>query len=266
MPDSTRLDLIMPTESCFRFENGRYLPLPACRGPWDPSSLSGSVIVSLLAFAIEQEVDDSEYLPARLTIDLYRLPDFSPVEITTTRVRDGYRIKVIDAEFIANGISMARASCQMLRKTENSPIKAWSPANWDVPMPEDLPATEEGGLKWRRRISGDMNQFGPKRMWVNEQRELVQSTPLSAWLRAAMVADLTNPWANSGQGGLGYINSDVTLYLHRLPTDDWIGMDVVNHQATDGVAIGECWLYDRQGLIGTSTVTGLAQKKRPNGG
>lgn len=261
MPDSFE-----PTDACFRFEDGHYLPLPASRGPWDPNSLGGSVIVSLLAFAIEQEVDDSDYMPARLTIDLYRLPDFSPVEVATTRVRDGYRIKVIDAEFIANGTSMARASCQMLRRTENSAIKAWRPPTWDVPMPEDIPVDGAAeAMKWRKPISGEMNQFGPKRMWINEQRKLVEGKPLSAWLRAAMAADLTNPWANSGQGGLGYINSDVTLYLHRLPADDWIGMDVVNHQATDGVAIGECWLYDRLGLIGTSTVTGLAQQKPPAG-
>jgi len=29
----------------------------------------------------------------------------------------------------------------------------------------------------------------------------------------------------------------------------------------DGIAIGECWLYDEQGPIGTSTVAALAQRK-----
>jgi acyl-CoA thioesterase len=61
--------------------------------------------------------------------------------------------------------------------------------------------------------------------------------------------------------GLGYINSDVTLYLHRLPVTRWIGFDVVNHHASDGIAIGECWLYDEKGAIGTSTVAALAQRK-----
>jgi hypothetical protein len=35
----------------------------------------------------------------------------------------------------------------------------------------------------------------------------------------------------------------------------------VNHHATDGIAIGECVLYDQQGAIGTSTVAALAQRK-----
>jgi acyl-CoA thioesterase len=80
-------------------------------------------------------------------------------------------------------------------------------------------------------------------------------------MRAALAADFASPFANAGDHGLGYINSDVTLYLHRLPVKEWIGFDVVNHQAADGVAIGECLLYDQQGPIGTSTVAALAQRK-----
>ena len=80
-------------------------------------------------------------------------------------------------------------------------------------------------------------------------------------MRVALAADFASPFANAGEQGLGYINSDVTLYLHRLPVKEWIGFEVVNHHATDGIAIGECWLYDQQGAIGTSTVAALAQRK-----
>ncbi|MBD3648762.1 MAG: thioesterase family protein [Pseudomonadales bacterium] len=256
------------SDAYFSREDGRYHPNPPCRGPWDPKSLSGSVIVSLLAFQIEQQIDTDEYMPARLTVDMYRLPGFSPIEIRTSLVRDGYRIKVIDAEFIADDMSMARASCQLLRKTANAETKVWSPEPWDVPMPEDIPEPEHAftdAMKQRRVISGEMGTYGQKRMWMRDLRNLVDDVPLSSWMRAALVADLTNPWANSGQGGLGYINSDVTLYLHRLPLAEWVGTEVVNHHATDGVAIGECWLYDRKGAIGTSSVTSLAQQKRAPG-
>ena len=61
---------------------------------------------------------------------------------------------------------------------------------------------------------------------------------------------------------LAYINSDVTVYLHREPVTDWIGFDVVNHGATDGVAIGERFLHDEQGPIGTASCTALAQKRK----
>ena len=199
---------------------------------------------------------------------MHRLPDFSPIQIKTNLVRDAYRIKVVDAEFLSNDISMARATCQLLRKTENSPQKVWSPPNWTVPRPDEIPTPSgdrqsEMGSRRMRPISGSMSTFGKKQLWISEQRNLVDEIPLSPWMQVALMADFANPFANSGDGGLGYINSDVTLYLHRLPVDEWLGLEVTNHQATDGVSIAECYIYDLQGMIGSSSVTGLAQKRGP---
>jgi hypothetical protein len=42
---------------------------------------------------------------------------------------------------------------------------------------------------------------------------------------------------------------------------EWIGFEVVNHQATEGVAIGECFIYDQRGPIGSASVAALAQKR-----
>ena len=96
---------------------------------------------------------------------------------------------------------------------------------------------------------------------MSEVRDLVDGAPLTPFVRVAVAADFASPFANAGDQGLGYINSDVTLYLHRLPVKEWIGFEVVNHQASDGIAIGECFLYDENGAIGTSTVAALAQRK-----
>ena len=115
--------------------------------------------------------------------------------------------------------------------------------------------------KWTTRpIVGAMGSLGPRRLWMSEVRELVEGAPMSPFVHVATGADFASPFANAGDQGLGYINSDVTLYLHRLPVTRWIGFDVVNHHASDGIAIGECWLYDEKGPIGTSTVAALAQR------
>ena len=59
----------------------------------------------------------------------------------------------------------------------------------------------------------------------------------------------------------GTATSTVTSHC-ILPEQEWIGFEVVNHHATEGIAIGECFLYDQKGPIGTSTVAALAQRKR----
>ena len=101
--------------------------------------------------------------------------------------------------------------------------------------------------KWTTRpIVGAMGTVGPRRLWMSEVRDLVEGAPLTPFVRVAVAADFASPFANAGDQGLGYINSDVTLYLHRLPVKEWIGFEVVNHHATDGIAIGECLLYDQR--------------------
>lgn len=251
----------MSEESFFIRDGSAFIPQPACRGPWDPKSLNGRVVVALCGFQIEQSHELGEYMPARLTVDMYRLPGFSPIEVKTHVVRDGNRIKVIDAELVSEGVSYARATSQWLKRSQNSAGNVWSPPSWDVPAPESLPEpANRQGMMTMRPITGAIGTFGQKRVWLREHRELVRGTPLSPFIRAAISADLANPFSNSGDRGLGYINSDVTMYLHRLPVDEWIGLEVVNHHATDGVAIGQVVLYDRTGAIGTSSVCGPAQR------
>src|SRR5271154_820782 len=98
-----------------------FIPPSAANGPWDPNSLHGRVIIGLLAFAIEARHGSDDLVPARLTVDMFRLPTMAPIEVKTRIVRDGLRIKVVEADFFSAGVAMARASCQLLRKTQNAP-------------------------------------------------------------------------------------------------------------------------------------------------
>src|ERR1700681_2293815 len=118
----------MTNQPFFTQDRDAYIPTGAARGPWDPNSLHGRVIIGLLAFVIEQRHGADEFVPARLTVDMFRLPNLAPIEIKTKLVRDGLRIKVVEADFVSGGVNMARASCQLLRKTENPQGHIWASA------------------------------------------------------------------------------------------------------------------------------------------
>ena len=256
----------MANEPFFQIEGTHYVPTAAARGPWNPNSLHGRVIAGLLGAEIERLHGSPEFMPARLTVDMYRLPDLSPVEVIVRPVREGKRIKVIDAEFISGGVSAGRATCQLLKRTENPGGNVWKPPSWEVPAPGDIdPPTDTrsgmGGMWATRRIEGDFGTVGRKRIWMSEVRELVAGRPLTPFVRVAVAADFASPFANSGDAGLEFINSDVTVYLHRHPRTEWVGFEVVNHGVSDGVAIGECFLYDEDGPIGSASCAALAQMR-----
>ena len=242
-----------------------FVPTDAARGPWNPQSLHGRVIIGLLGAELERRHGDPDMIPARLTVDMYRLPDLSPIEVQTRVVREGYRIKVVDAECFSAGKSMARATCQFLRRTGAPSGKVWSPPAWDAPAPATIPEPADkrmsmNGMWTARPISGEFGGAGQRRIWMSEVRDLVEGLPITPFGRVATSCDFASPFANAGDRGLEYINSDVTLYLHRMPVTNWVGYEVVNHQATDGVAIGECFVHDEQGPIGSATVCALAQQ------
>ena len=84
---------------------------------------------------------------------MFRLPNITtPIEVTTKLIRDGMRIKVVEAEFVSGGTSMARASCQLLRRTENAPGNVWSPPNWDAPLPDNIPAPTDPQARHERQM------------------------------------------------------------------------------------------------------------------
>lgn len=244
---------------------GRYQPMPSGRGPWNPNSLHGRVVIGLLGHVIEERHGAEGFLPARLTVDMYRLPDFSPVEVATRVVRDGARIKVIDAEFLSNGVSMARATCQLLKITEAPEGEVWSPPTWTVPAPHEIEGQPALGGMWSMKaITSGFGLPGQRRAWIREVRHMVEGVDLTPFARVAIMADIVSPFAHySHDKGLGYINTDATVYLHRAPVGEWIGVEVASHGASDGIATGICYLYDEQGPIGSSSCAALAQRRAP---
>ncbi len=259
----------MTNQPFFVLDGDQYLPQASGRGPWNPNSLHGRVVIGVMGHALETAFGDPDFMPARLTVDMYRLPGFEPMEIKTRLIREGGRIRMAEAELFSGGVSSAKASCQFLRKTEDPPGKVWTPPGWDVPLPQDIPPPDPGttpmGRMWAtRNIAGGFGVQGSRRMWMSEVRELVAGQALTPFQRVAVASDFCSPFANASYDqGLGYINTDVTVYISRLPVGEWIGFESVNHTSAQGVAIGTCWLHDIDGPIGTASCAALAQRRAP---
>ena len=224
--------------------------------------LHGRLLAGLLAWRIESDHGDPEFHPARVTVDLFRSPPMRPLEVAVHVVRDGKRIRVVDGVVTMDGDVYARASVVLLRRTEQPAGEIWSARGWDVPAPDALPEPAWDAPWEMRPISeGGFGSFAQKRMWLRDTRALVEGEPMTPLVRVATAADIANPLANSGTNGLEFINGDITLYLARLPLDEWIGFEVERHVGAEGVAVGECVVYDTRGPIGTSTVSAVAQRR-----
>lgn len=259
----------------FTLSGSELLPAPHARGPWAPDMLHGRLLGGLMARAIEREHGTPELRPARLTVDLYRNSPLVPLKPTTERVRDGRRIRVVDAFITGPDGPIARASCVMLRPGGHPPGETWAPEPWNVPAPDELgpPNPRRGGSvptfdMWRiGEGDGDWDGRQRRRVWVRESHPLVEGEEPSPFVRVALAADLASPLAHWSTRGLNYINADYTIDLGRPPEGDFLGLESGGHLSADGIATGTCTLYDLSGPLGYITTVALANRRlRPPSG
>jgi hypothetical protein len=249
-------------------------PVPEASSPWSADMLHGRLLAGLAARAVEQHPDvDSDLRLARLTVDMFRFPAMVPHRVTARVVRQGRRVGALDVSISAGGNEVARASALLLRPGPPPASTAWRAPEWDVPGPGELPVlpapngSQPDPDEWEIRLvnPGGFWSDERKQVWSRDNRSLVAGEPLTPLVRAALSADLPNPLANAGAAGLSFINADLTLFLARPPTSDWIGLEVADHLAADGLAIGTCTLYDLDGAIGWSSVCAVANEALGSG-
>lgn len=240
-----------------------FAPNPSARGWWVENSLQGRAIVALLGRTLDREHGEPGLLPARLTVDMHSMAPFAPVRIETREVRSGRRLRLAEAVLLVDGREYARATCQFLRPGEPPDHAAYSPPAWGAPPPEAIPShpVRETDLSEFKNIAGRMGSPYPRQIWLRERHAIVTGEEPSPWDRLAACADFASPWAHSGDK-VGYINTDISTMIHRLPEGEWIGFEATGHEASHGIAVGHCRLHDPRGAFGFATATAAAMQRR----
>jgi hypothetical protein len=223
------------------------------------AQLNGRSLSGLVAYAVERDQPDPEFRVARMSIDMFRAVPLVPIQLTTTVVRDGHRIRVVDVAVTdTDGVVLGRGSVALLR---NLPAATVAPSvTWDVAGPDALPEPSSRRPPWEVRSPRPGPNFG-RGAWVREYFDLVEGSSTSPLVRTAMAADLANAVANAADGRIGYINTDLQIHLERLPTDEWTGVEAIAYGADEGVAWGSCDLHDRVGRIGHVSFSALADNR-----
>jgi Thioesterase-like superfamily len=257
--------------TCFFVTDGTgYIPTCLARGPWGPS-ISGNYIGGLLGRAVEQEVDDADLQPARLTVDLLRPVALQPLQMHSTVMRDGRRLRLVDAVMTQDDVMVARASGLFLRRSEHTTVDTVWTSPLTMPALPAEPVMLAGDVPMvfhsfgRDPVAGspgvgvtEWRHHGQKFAWMRETKFLVDDEPLSPFTRAVMAADVTSSLTHWGTEGLQFINADYTITLSRLPGGVYIGLASMTHYSHAGVATGVATLFDETGPIGSGMATALA--------
>jgi hypothetical protein len=262
-------------DAIFTREGSRYIPTEKSGSPWGDDLVHGGPPAGLLARAIEEFAADPTMHPARLTVDLFRPVPKAPLSVATRTVRSGRRIHVVEATLSADGVDVCRAIGLLLRVTEGAGVEPDQAAP-GVPGPDGLLATALG-----RRMRSDMpvrpgfhttveakwvtepDASEPPTAWIRVPVPLVEGETPTPLQRVAMVSDFVNALGNiGGTGSVGFINTDITLYLHRLPVGEWVCIQATRVLQPYGVGVSQATIFDPSGPIGSVAQALLANPRR----
>lgn len=244
--------------------SGALVPQEISVSVWSASQIGGYAVCGALARQIENHSDTTGFMPSRLTVDLLMPVRAEPLTVTSGTVRRGRRIIVIDAAVIQAGEPRARATAIYLPVTEDPPGRVWTSADLPLAPPtkpfHGSPLVKSGDNEWTTDFSRT-NDAERKSIWQRFP-PLVDDEPLTSFQNAALIAENTSLICNWGTHGPGYINTDTTLALSRLPEGPGIGLRADEHLSRHGIAVGTATLFDHVGPAGKCTVTAIANARR----
>ncbi|MFI6866300.1 thioesterase family protein [Nocardia sp. NPDC050406] len=247
--------------------DGRFVATAMAVSAWSATQLAGTAVCGLLARELETHRPDAGFTPARFTVDLFRPVLNEPIALRSEVVRDGRRIRVVDASIVQDGEVRARATVMYLANAQQPPGEVWQPGH-HLPVPERRldnpeghpPLFKSGAMDWTGDFASGRNSER-KAIWHNVP-PLVEGEPITPFQRAAFVGDATNLVCNWGTEGVGYINSDMTLTLARLPEGPEVGLQAHDHIAANGLVVATALMYDRSGPLGTCVATAISNARR----
>lgn len=261
----------MPPElpdAVFHREGDRYVPTELARGPWDPNAQHGGPSAALLADLLEgHEVGPPAHV-ARMTIELLRPVPMQPIELRARTVRPGKKVQLVEASVVVNDTEVVRATALRIRRADVE--FADPPDDRLTPGPSDQLREHfenMGGLNFGFAMDmsvarGEFGVPGPAAVWFRLAVPIVAGEEPTPLMRVAAAADFGNGISGAVTWDEHlFINPDLTIYLHRLPAGEWVGLDARTWPTHEGVGVADAALYDERGRIGRSVQALLLDRR-----
>jgi hypothetical protein len=246
-----------------------FQPTELTRGPWDPDAQHAGPPCALVARALERVGEPAGKRIGRVTFEILGPVPLEELRVEARVVRPGRSVELLEATLAAPGGMVMRASAWRLRteavaldpEPEAEPT-AHGPADGE---PREIFPSGHGGYQTaveHRFIEGAFLEPGPATVWMRLLEPLVDGEEPSPLQRVAAAADSGNGVSSALDfRRFLFINTDLTIHLHRPPDGEWVCLEAVTRLEPDGVGMADTLLWDERGRIGRAAQTLLLRER-----
>lgn len=250
-------------DSVFTCDGEALVPEIHARGPWDAQAMHGGAPAALLARAIEGLDTPVPMRCVRLAVEFPGAVPMVPVIASARLTRPGRRLALAEAALAtADGTEVLRARATLLRRGD----VALPDTALDLREPVSVPGPDAGtAAAWTggdetagfhltaielRFARGDWGH-GPALGWFRLRLPLVAGEEPSPLQRAVAFADFGNGLSRALDFRTHlFVNTDLTVHLHREPFGAWVSLDARTDLDRSGVGQATSILRDERGRIG----------------
>ncbi|MES1926603.1 thioesterase family protein [Salinisphaera sp. T31B1] len=250
----------IPAQSVFIRDGAFYHATGLARGPWDMHAQHGGAPAGLLAHCAQQAAGE-DFVLARLTFELTRPVPIAPLTVTATasRGRTARRVELVLAH---DDAPVGRAVALMRREQPVhvprvdecllNPAPTQCRERFEAPGMASGESFHDQAMEIRF-ARGSSRVAGPAAAWLRLRVPLIAGQPNTPAMRAVAAADFGNglSWILPADTHV-FANTDLSVYLHRAPIGEWIGLDSETIAQPNGVGLASSTLYDTAGRIGVA--------------
>ena len=249
-------------DALFIREGEWYLPSTLTTGPWRPDAMHGGPPAALFGEVIAAATQSDEQV-ARVGIDLDKAVPLKPLRVSVQRRQISRRVAHLDLELSAEAGLVARATALLLKsepvevepRGDETPREVTgTPGPFSGPVQDDLVLYHRDVIDYSFE-KGSFLEPGPARAWLRLTVPVIAGEHPSSLALLLAVADFGSALSSSvvRDSGMGLINLDISLALHRDPVGPWFLLDAAGRVGDKGIGLATTELFDAQGPLGVLT-------------
>ena len=225
-------------------------------GPWSMDAQHAGPPSALLGRAIERTGENTDFHVVRITFEILKPVPIETLTVTAEVVRPGRSVELIEASLATDEAEVMKARAWRIKETGPHEFDAVVHERTTPGSPDegtDAPKPDHGYLDAMetRFITSSFAEKGPGTAWFRMRYPLIGGEEPSALTRVLIAADSGNGIsAPLDWGKWWFINTDLSVYLYRYPTDEWVCLDATSTAGPSGVGIAQSSIYDSDGFIG----------------